>query len=165
MSKKQTQFRAIYRLVTALVIWFFTGTVLAQGVQPNAAKPVTKPAVSKKQTVSMSNTSPEAAYKQAAAQNRLNAQKQLNDEAAKNSKKVAVASEKEMKSTVSKSNSASLSASKKTATQGDMRKDWEIKKTKIVQDMKARGMNQYDIDKEILAIEKKLNINNNSNNK
>jgi hypothetical protein len=60
-------------------------------------------------------------------------------------------------------NAAQSASAKNDVKANDVQKDWEIKKAKITADLKAKGASQYDIDKQIAAIEKQMNINNNSN--
>jgi hypothetical protein len=70
-----------------------------------------------------------------------------------------------MQSTSAKApvNAVQSASAKNDVKANDVQKDWEIKKAKITADLKAKGASQYDIDKEIAAMEKQMNINNKSN--
>lgn len=164
----------------ALVFWISGANLFAQNKQVSNTELPKKQVATEKPKVSLSNQDPNAKKVDEATAKKMAKENQLKQERAAEAKKQNLAKEnitapvKASKSTVSTSSKApavtiqnannnQAASTNQSAKSQDIKKDWEIKKAKITADMKAKGASQNDIDKRISAMEKELNINNNSN--
>ena len=173
MLNKPIKIKKIAMLSMALIFWLSGISLFAQNKQVNNTTETEKKQVQSAQPrVSLSNQGSQvqkqddASIKRAASeQNRKKAQA---DEAKKqnlaNEKSEAVKQPKQVQSTSAKApvNAVQPVQVNNDAKAGSVQKDWEIKKAKIAADLKSKGASKADIDKQIAAMEKQMNINNNS---
>jgi hypothetical protein len=173
MLNKPIKIRKMAMLSMALIFWLSGVSLFAQNKQANSTEPEKKQVPRAQQKVSLSNQQPNVAKQDDASQKRAAVEQKRKDEQAVEAKKQSLAKENakntktsnQMQSTSAKApvNAVQSASAKNDVKANDVQKDWEIKKAKIKADLKAKGASQYDIDKQIAAIEKQMNINNNSN--
>ena len=160
-------------LSMALIFWLSGVSLFAQNKQANSTEPEKKQVPRAQQKVSLSNQQPNVAKQDDASQKRAAVEQKRKDEQAVEAKKQSLAKENakntktynQMQTTSAKApvNAVQSASAKNDVKANDVQKDWEIKKAKITADLKAKGASQYDIDKQIAAMEKQMNINNKSN--
>ena len=160
-------------LSMALIFWLSGVSLFAQNKQANSTEPEKKQIPTAQPKVSLSNQQPSVVKQDDASIKRAAVEQKRKDEQAVEAKKQSLAKENakntktsnQMQTTSAKApvNAAQSASAKNDVKANDVQKDWEIKKAKITDDLKAKGASQYDIDKQIAAIEKQMNINNNSN--
>ena len=160
-------------LTMALIFWLSGVSLFAQNKQTTATEPEKKQVPSAQPKVSLSNKQPMVVKQDEATKKRVASEQQRKEEQAIEAKKQTLAKDntKEVKkssqlqTTSAKApiNNVQNPSVKNDVKSSDLQKDWSIKKAKIEADLKSKGASQYDIDKHIAAMEKQLNINNNSN--
>lgn len=173
MLNKPIKIRKIAMMSMALIFWLSGVSLFAQNKQTTTADPEKKQVPTAQPKVSLSNQKPqvekqdEASLRKAAME-----QKRKEDQAVEAKKEAAAkaktAEAKQSKNAQSTSSKPTVGAVKSSPVNNsvntaDIQKDWEIKKAKVSADLKAKGASQADIDKHIAAMEKQMNINNNSN--
>ena len=173
MLNKPIKFRKMAMLSMALIFWLSGVSLFAQNKQANTTEPEKKQVPTAQPKVSLSNQQPGVAKQDDASIKRAALEQKRKEEQALESKKQSLAKENakstktssHMQSTSAKApvNAVQSASSKNDVKANTVQKDWEIKKAKITADLKAKGASQYDIDKQIAAMEKQMNINNNSN--
>lgn len=157
----------------ALIFWLSGVSLFAQNKQTNKTEPEKKQVPTAQPKVSLSNQQAKATPQDEASIKKAAQEQKSKDEQAAKVKSENLAKEKatpvkhsaNVQTTSSKAPTANTSKANSTnqsAKSQDIRKDWEIKKAKMVADMKAKGIPQEDIDKRIASMEKKMNLNNNS---
>lgn len=176
MLNKPIKIKMMAMITMALFFWLSGVTLYAQNKQTNNTEPEKKHVPTARPKVSMSNQDPNAKKADETAVRKQAQLDKLKQEQGAEAKRQSIAKENAAKSKTSK-NTASTSAkapvnavtgvnSNQTASANpsvssqDIQKDWEKKKAKMSADMKAKGASQNDIDKQIAAMEKQLNINN-----
>lgn len=172
MLNNPNKLKGIAVLTMALVFWLSGTSLFAQNKQTNPTEP--QKVVPSRPKESLSNQEPSSKKQQdkAALEKQAKAQ-QLKEnqgiEAKKKSMEKMNASEpkhsKQVHNTSADAPAKQAMAKPETSEKSTsgIQKDWEIKKSKIAADLKAKGYSQYDIDKKISVMEKEMNINNNSN--
>jgi hypothetical protein len=179
MLNKPIKIKRIAMLTMALFFWLSGVSLFAQNKQSNSQEPEKKQVPSAHPKVSLSNQDPkvkkadeDALRKQAqmeklrqqqAADAKKQSQAKAEAKAPKTSKSTASTSAKAPTANAAVTNSNQETSANKAANAQDIQKDWEKKKAKITADMKSKGASQNDIDKQIAAMEKQLNINTNTN--
>jgi hypothetical protein len=173
MLNKPIKIRKMAMLSMALIFWLSGVSLFAQNKQANSTEPEKKQVPRAQQKVSLSNQQPNVAKQDDASQKRAAVEQKRKDEQAVEAKKQSLAKENakntktsnQMQTTSAKApvNAVQSASAKNDVKANDVQKDWGIKKAKITADLKAKGASQYDIDKQIAAMEKQMNINNKSN--
>jgi hypothetical protein len=173
MLNKPIKIRKMAILSMVLIFWLSGVNLFAQNKQANSTEPEKKQVPTAQPKVSLSNQQPSVAKQDDASKKRVAAENKRRDEQAIEAKKQSLAKENakdtktsvQMQSTSAKApvNAIQNASTKNDVKANDVQKDWEIKKAKIAADLKAKGASQYDIDKQIAAMEKQMNINNKSN--
>jgi hypothetical protein len=173
MLNKPIKITKFAMLSMALIFWLSSMSLFAQNKQVNSTESGKKTVPSAQVKVSLSNQEPKVKKQDDAVVERAANEQKRRDEQAVEAKKQSLAKENakdkktsnQMQSTTAKApvNAVPSASSKTEVKANDVQKDWEIKKAKITADLKAKGASQYDIDKQIAAMEKQMNINNNSN--
>jgi hypothetical protein len=173
MLNKPNKIRKFAMLSMALTFWLSSLSLFAQSNKTMPTEPQKKqiPATQSKPT--LSNQQPKNVKQDQATIKKIEMQKARKEELATASKKQSLAKEnaketKKSNQVHSTSSKAPVKTAENTPSKNDVKanntqQDWDIKKAKIVADLKAKGASQYDIDKRITAMEKKMNTNNNSN--
>jgi len=173
MLNKPIKIRKLALLSMALIFWLSGMSLFAQNKQVNTAEPVKKQVKTAQPKVTLSNQQPKAVQINEATMKKVALEQKRKDDQAAEAKKQNLAKEQakepkksnQIHSTSSKAqvNTNQNATQKNDANVASIQKDWEVKKSKIIADLKAKGASQYDIDKQIAALEKQLNITNNSN--
>jgi hypothetical protein len=173
MLNKPNKIRTFAMFSVALFFWLSGMSLYAQNKQANSTEAEKKQVPASQPKASLSNKQPMVAKQEEATIKKAAMEQKKRNEQAVEAKKQNLAKEKaeqsknstQMQSTSAKApvNTVQSAAVKNEVKASDIQKDWEIKKAKIANDLKARGASQNDIDKQIAAMEKQMNINNNSN--
>lgn len=172
MLNKPIKIRKFAMLSMALIFWLSGVSLFAQNKQTNQAEPEKKQVPLAQPKVTLSNQQPQAAKQDEVSLKKAAMEQKRKDEQALEAKKQMQAKEKatakQAKNSASTAanatpNNTQNSQTKKDVKTENVKSDWDIKKAKIAADLKAKGASQYDIDKHIAALEKQMNINNNSN--
>jgi hypothetical protein len=173
MLKKPNKFKTLAMLSMALIFWLSGVSLFAQNKQATPTEEEKKQLRTAQPKGSLGNQQPAHVKQDEATTKKIELQKVRKEELAAESKKQSLAKEnaKEAKksnqvqsiSAKAPANAVQNASTKNDATANDVHKDWAIKKAKIAANLKAKGASQYEIDKRIAAMEKKMNTNNNSN--
>jgi hypothetical protein len=174
MLNKPIKIRKFAMMSVALIFWLSGVSLFAQNKQVSTAEPEKKQVPSAQQKVSLSNKGPQVQKQDEATAKRAASEQKRKEAQATEAKKENLAKEnaaavKQSKHVETTSAKAPVNAVQNAQTNnnnaktGSIQQDWEIKKAKIAADLKAKGASQNDIDKQIAAMEKQMNINNKSN--
>lgn len=168
MLNKPIKFRKMAMLSLAFLFWLSGVSLFAQNNQTNPIEPEKKQVPTAQPKVSLSNQEPKALKQDAATQNKVAMEQKRKEEQAIAAKKQVLAKEKaavqkQSKQVASTSSKAPVNAVQNTPAKNDvksadLRKDWEVKKAKLIQSLKDKNYSQQEIDRIVSKAESEMNV-------
>lgn len=167
MLNKPIKFRKMAMLSLALLFWLSGVSLFAQSNQTSPVEPEKKQVPTAQPKMSLSNQATSVQKQDAATQKKVAMEQKRKEEQAIAAKKQVLAKEnagvqkqsKQVAFTASKApvNAVQNTPAKNDVKSADLRKDWEIKKAKLIQSLKDKNLSQQEIDKAISKIERDMN--------